>query len=217
MDLANTLSDMLTLHPPVIEKVVRPVVVYLFLIAAFRLAGKRELLQFTTFDFVLLLLLSNAVQNAIIGEDDSLTGGLIGGAALLGTNAVLARVLYASPRANRAVIGQPDTIIEDGVPQLLTLKRLRISHDDLVTLVHQNNFTGIRQVQHAEVQPTGTVIMRGYHPSADERRMAELLERLARIEVALGTAPPAPDASGSAHPGTTAPDPGRPSARSSDV
>src|SRR5215467_12345846 len=88
------LSDMFVLSLPVAEKMLRPVVVYAFLIVGLRVAGKRELAQLNPFDLVVLLTLSNTVQNAIIGEDNSVTGGIIGAITLLGVNYVLVRFLY---------------------------------------------------------------------------------------------------------------------------
>src|ERR1700686_5125029 len=92
------LHDMFVLGLPVAEKIIRPTVVYVFLIVGLRLAGKRELAQLNPFDLVVLLTLSNAVQNAIIGDDNSVTGGLIGGATLLIINQLVVRYLYSHER-----------------------------------------------------------------------------------------------------------------------
>ena len=86
-------SDIFLLGVPVAEKILRPVIVYLFLIVALRLAGKRELAQLNPFDLVVLLTLSNTVQNAIIGDDNSVSGGLIGAATLLVLDYALVRAL----------------------------------------------------------------------------------------------------------------------------
>ena len=83
---AKSWSDMFHLGLPLAEKVVRPVLVYAFLVVGLRLAGKRELAQLNPFDLVVLLTLSNTVQNAIIGDDNSVTGGLVGASALLLVN-----------------------------------------------------------------------------------------------------------------------------------
>ncbi|HEY6327762.1 MAG TPA: DUF421 domain-containing protein, partial [Blastocatellia bacterium] len=81
---SKTWADMFHLGLPLIEKILRPIIVYAFLIIGLRLAGKRELAQLNPFDLVVLLTLSNTVQNAIIGDDNSVSGGLIGAATLLG-------------------------------------------------------------------------------------------------------------------------------------
>src|SRR5216110_1886083 len=107
--------DMFVLPLPVIEKMLRPIVVYFFLIAVLRLAGKRELAQLNPFDLIVLLTLSNTVQNAIIGEDNSLTGGLIGAGTLLLINHWVVRYLYDHEQVDRLVEGAPDVLIENGV------------------------------------------------------------------------------------------------------
>src|SRR5215831_11371950 len=106
---------MFDLGLPVLEKVLRPVIIYFFLIVGLRLAGKRELAQLNPFDLVVLLTLSNTVQNAIIGDDNSVTGGLIGAATLLLINHWVARYLYGHEQIDRLIEGDPDVLIENGV------------------------------------------------------------------------------------------------------
>src|SRR4051812_34674984 len=110
----TTLHDMFGLGVPVAEKMLRPIVVYVFLIVGLRLAGKRELAQLNTFDLIVLLTLSNTVQNAIIGEDNSVTGGVIGAATLLFINHVVVRFLYSHDKIDRLVEGNAAILIEDG-------------------------------------------------------------------------------------------------------
>ena len=95
---AKLWSDMFHLGLPVLEKVLRPVLIYAFLVIGLRLAGKRELAQLNPFDLVVLLTLSNTVQNAIIGEDNSVTGGIIGATTLLAVNYLVVRFLYGHER-----------------------------------------------------------------------------------------------------------------------
>ena len=116
---SKLLHDMFFLGLPVAEKIARPLVVYAFLIVGLRLAGKRELAQLNPFDLVVLLTLSNAVQNAIIGDDNSVTGGVIGAATLLIVNHFVVRYLYGHDRLERLVEGDPDVLIDDGVVQPL--------------------------------------------------------------------------------------------------
>jgi uncharacterized membrane protein YcaP (DUF421 family) len=99
---------------PLVEKVIRSVVVYLFLLAAFRLVGKRQLGQMTPFDLIVLLVISNVVQNALIGNDNSLGGGLIGATTILLTNAVVARVTYRSKLIRRVVEHTPTILVRHG-------------------------------------------------------------------------------------------------------
>src|SRR6195256_3541651 len=91
-------NDMFVLGLPVLEKILRPIVIYAFLVISLRLSGKRELVQLNPFDLVVLLTLSNTVQNAIIGEDNSVLGGLIGATSLLVTNYLVVRFLYDHPK-----------------------------------------------------------------------------------------------------------------------
>src|SRR6185295_17096168 len=106
--------DMFHLELPVIEKILRPIIVYAFLVIGLRLAGKRELAQLNPFDLVVLLTLSNAVQNAIIGDDNTVTGGVIGGATLLVVNYAVVRFFYRHQRIAQRIEGQPDELIVQG-------------------------------------------------------------------------------------------------------
>src|SRR4051794_15426494 len=98
----------------VVEKIIRPVLVYVFLIVGLRLAGKRELVQLNRFDLVVLLTLSNTVQNAIIGNDNSVTGGVIGAITLLAVNYFVVRFLYNHERLEELVEGHAVTLVQDG-------------------------------------------------------------------------------------------------------
>ena len=96
---------MFALSLPVGEKILRPILVYIFLVLLLRIFGKRELAQLNPFDLVVLLTLSNTVQNAIIGDDNSVTGGMIGAATLLIVNYIVVRTLYGHKRLDRLVEG----------------------------------------------------------------------------------------------------------------
>src|SRR5438105_12709883 len=109
------IHDMFSLGIPVAEKILRPIVVYVFLIVSLRLAGKRELAQLNPFDLVVLLTISNTVQNAIIGKDDSVTGGLIGAATLLIINHGVVRFFYGHERIERLLEGGAVVLIENGI------------------------------------------------------------------------------------------------------
>src|SRR5690242_16865560 len=99
---------------PVLEKVLRPMIVYIFLILFLRLFGKRELAQINPFDLVVLLSLSNTVQNAIIGEDNSVLGGIVGAFALLGINWLVNRGLFRSPAIWKLLEGDRTVLIRNG-------------------------------------------------------------------------------------------------------
>src|SRR6476660_1953847 len=112
----------------ILEKIVRPILVYVFLIVGLRLSGKRELAQLNPFDLVVLLTLSNTVQNAIIGDDNTVTGGIIGAVALLTINYAVVRFLYDHRKLDQLVEGKADVLIEDGRIHLGRLKK------ELITL-----------------------------------------------------------------------------------
>ena len=106
MMLTPAFDSMFHLHVPIIEKLLRPVVVYLVLVILLRIFGKRELAQLNPFDLVVLLSLSNTVQNAIIGDDNSVTGGLIGAFSLMAINWLVVRMLFRSPALTRTLEGR---------------------------------------------------------------------------------------------------------------
>src|SRR5512138_3548075 len=112
--LPETIGSVLMPQVPVIEKIVRPLVVYVVLVVLLRIFGKRELAQLNPFDLVVLLSLSNTVQNAIIGNDNSVTGGLIGAVTLLAANYLVVRFLFKHRRLDQLVEGKPTTLIDRG-------------------------------------------------------------------------------------------------------
>src|SRR6202158_5434929 len=108
----DTWKDMFVMGLPLAEKILRPIIVYAFLVVSLRLFGKRELVQLNPFDLVVLLTLSNTVQNAIIGNDNSLSGGLLGATSLLATNYLVVRFLYGHIKLDQLVEGDADLLIE---------------------------------------------------------------------------------------------------------
>jgi uncharacterized membrane protein YcaP (DUF421 family) len=163
----------------VAEKVVRPVLVYLLLVFALKKAGKRMLAQLNPFDFVVLLTLSNTVQNAIIGNDTSLLGGAIGAAALLGANAVLVRFYYRGPEMTQIASGELDIpLITDGQLQEDAMRRLHINAGELIAKAHERGFDSLDEVESAVLYPNGTIYFRGQDAASDAARHRELLGRL---------------------------------------
>src|SRR5450432_4220021 len=119
--------NMFVLGLPLAEKILRPILVYAFLIIGLRLAGKRELAQLNPFDLVVLLTLSNTVQNAIIGDDNSVTGGVIGATTLLLVNYALVRFVSRHEKLERFIEGEPDVLVENGQIQSDCLHKEAIS------------------------------------------------------------------------------------------
>src|SRR5262249_24976939 len=124
-------SDLLHPDISILEKIIRPVIVYVFLVIGLRLAGKRELAQLNPFDLVVLLTLSNTVHNAIIGNDNSVVGGLIGATTLLAVNYIVVRFLFKHEKLERLVEGDADVLIEDGQVKHDRLKKELITLSEL--------------------------------------------------------------------------------------
>lgn len=120
------------------EKIVRPFIVYLFLLIAFRIFGKRELGQLTPFDFVVLLIISNVVQNAMIGSDNSLTGGLIGATTILVTNLGVAYLTFRFPLVERILEGKPTPLVVNGQIQRQNLAKELLTERDLYQALRHN-------------------------------------------------------------------------------
>ncbi|MGB7264518.1 MAG: YetF domain-containing protein [Terracidiphilus sp.] len=163
---------------PIAEKLLRPVIVYLALVVLLRIFGKRELAQLNPFDLVVLLSLSNTVQNAIIGDDNSVSGGIIGALSLLAINWLVVRVLFRSPRLTRLFEGRADVLIRNGQVDGKALQRESLTREELVAVVHRQGFEGLHQVKRCELEPNGTFYIEPYEPSPAEKQHAELLERL---------------------------------------
>ena len=178
---AKVWTDMFHLGVPVAEKILRAVVVYFFLVGGLRLAGKRELAQLNPFDLVVLLTLSNTVQNAIIGDDNSLTGGLLGAATLLAVNALVVRFLYRHEQLERLVEGEPDCLIENGTIRFDRLKAELITLPELESAAHKQGFASLDEVDRAVLEPGGTVSFFARKPSPEAARHAELTRRLDQI------------------------------------
>src|SRR5205807_1616329 len=163
-------TDMFLLGLPWVEKVLRPILVYVFLVVGLRLAGKRELAQLNPFDLVVLLTLSNTVQNAIIGDDNSITGGVIGATTLLLVNHWVVRYLYDHEKIDRLVEGDPDVLIENGVVKLDRLKKELITIAELETAAHKQGFGSIDEVDRAILDPGGTISFCAKKPTPDIER-----------------------------------------------
>jgi uncharacterized membrane protein YcaP (DUF421 family) len=178
--------DTFTLHHiSVVEKMLRPIIVYLFLVAGLRAAGKRELAQANPLDLVVLLTLANTVQNSIIGEDNSIVGGFIGAATLLAVNYLLIRLTYQHPRVDRFVNGDPLPLIEDGQLQRDNLMRLLISEPELRSVCRRQGVRHLEDVESATLETSGTISVFMRQHTTEEMKYARIDERLARIEELL--------------------------------
>jgi uncharacterized membrane protein YcaP (DUF421 family) len=170
-------------HPDVsiLEKIIRPVLVYLFLVVSLRLAGKRELAQLNPFDLVVLLTLSNTVQNAIIGNDNSVTGGIVGAITLLTVNYIVVRFLYSHETLDRLVEGAPELLVENGCIVHDRLKKELITVTELEEAAHKQGFASLDLVDRAVLEAGGSISFLGKQPQPEEIRYQELLQRLDTI------------------------------------
>ena len=170
-----------------LEKIVRPVAVYLLLVFALRVFGKRILAQLNPFDLVVLLTLSNTVQNAIIGNDNSLLGGIIGAAALLAINAALVRIYYRGPKIEKRMMEERDAyLIQNHQVQDHELEKLHINLGELTAKAHERGFDDIHEIETAVLYPNGTIYMKG-GPSRDAARINEILHQLHLLRQEVAT------------------------------
>ena len=169
----------------VAEKVLRAALVYAFLVIALRFAGKRELAQVNTLDFIVLMAVANAVQNGIIGDDNSVTGGIIGATALLVVNYLVVRFLYRHERLERLVEGDPDVLIENGKVLTDRLAEELITLPELESAAHKQGFASLDDVDRAVLEPGGTISFFAKKPTAESARHEEVLRRLDELSTAL--------------------------------
>jgi uncharacterized membrane protein YcaP (DUF421 family) len=179
------LRDMFVLGVPILEKVLRPWLVYVFLIVGLRLAGKRGLAQLNTFDLIVLLTLSNTVQNAIIGEDNSVTGGVIGATSLLVINYVVVRFLFRRMRLDRFLEGSPTPLIEGGRLVRKNLERELITEAELQAAAHRQGFRDLSEVERAIIEAGGSIAFIGKDPSPMRTHYDDLVRRLEQISQQL--------------------------------
>jgi uncharacterized membrane protein YcaP (DUF421 family) len=168
---------MFVLGVPILEKILRPIIVYVFLIVGLRLSGKRELAQLNPFDLIVLLTLSNTVQNAIIGEDNSVTGGIIGAASLLAINYLVVRFLYDHRKIEQLVEGRADILIENGKLHEHKLKRELITKQELAAAARKQGFDSLSEVHQCVLEPGGTLSFTARKPATEDIRHQELLKK----------------------------------------
>ena len=186
-DIARVLRD--TVVPAIWlgEKILRPVLVYMFLVGGLRLAGKRELAQLNPFDLVVLLTLSNTVQNAIIGEDNSVLGGMVGAATLLAMNAFVVRFFYKHPRLEALIEGKATSLIECGKIIQPALEAERLTLAELEAVAHKQGFHSLDEVESAALEPGGAVSFVGKDPSPSAARSRAILTELRQLRQEVAT------------------------------
>ena len=173
------------LGAPVLEKVLRPVIVYVFLVVSLRVFGKRELAQLNPFDLVVLLSLSNTVQNAIIGNDNSLTGGVIGALALLSMNYLVVRFLFRHRRLDQIFEGDPAVLIERGNVMKRALGKELLTQSELLTVLHRQGFDSVDEVERCVLEPGGTFFIQRKLPATDTLQHDQVMKELNFLKAKL--------------------------------
>ncbi|OFL68029.1 DUF421 domain-containing protein [Brevibacterium sp. HMSC063G07] len=153
------LTGMWTLDVSVLGKALRTVAVYLFIAVLIRLAGARFLAQMNSLDLVVVLLLSNVVQNAIIGPDFSLIGGLLGAAILVAANAGLERLTLHWPWLSRGLRGHSRRLIDDGHIRWPEMHRAGITRAELESAVRHQGGMGLDAVDTVDLEPGGSLVV----------------------------------------------------------
>jgi uncharacterized membrane protein YcaP (DUF421 family) len=170
------------LGAPLLEKMIRPVIVYLALVILLRIFGKRELAQLNPFDLVVLLSLSNTVQNAIIGNDNSVTGGLVGALTLLGINYLVVRFLFRHRRLDELLEGKPAILIEDGRVMHKALASEMLTRAELLTVLHRQGYENVDDVQRCVLEPGGTFFIQRKGVPDEQKQHAEIIDRLDELK-----------------------------------
>ena len=165
---------------PVLEKAIRTAAVYIVLLVLLHLSGKRQLAQLNSFDLVVLLLLSNVVQNAIIGNDTSLTGGLLGAVILLAVDFALVHAAFMSPRFGKVLQGGATTLYENGELNTRALRREAITEEELVAGLRRQGME-LDDVEKVVLEPEGT-----FNATPKPKpSLSDVMRKLDRIEASL--------------------------------
>jgi uncharacterized membrane protein YcaP (DUF421 family) len=185
--IGSVSQQLFTMGEPIASKVIRTIVVYLGLVLLLRVAGKRDLAQLNSGDLVVLLLLSNVVQNAVIGNDNSVWGGLIGAATLIAVNAAVDRAVNRRPEVARILEGAPTEIVRNGEIDEQAMRRLGLRDSEVQAALRRQGADMITQVQSATLDPGGAITVQLFPPDMAatkgdidrlERHLTEILARL---------------------------------------
>lgn len=172
---ASVSDSLFHLHLPVQEKIFRSLLVFIFLVIALRLGGKRELAQLNVLDLAVLLLASNALQNAMIGDDNSVTGGIVGAGALFAANYGFVRLTYNNRLARRLLEGEPLILLDHGELKKDAMRREAISETELLDVALERGFDKLSDVGLIVLETNGHLAVLG--PKAAERwRQGQMID-----------------------------------------
>jgi uncharacterized membrane protein YcaP (DUF421 family) len=181
-------NDLLTLGVGAPEKIVRTVVVYLALALLLRLAGKRDLAQLNSFDLVVMLLLSNVVQNAVIGPDDSLSGGLLGALVLVAFNAGVVRLSARSDHMHRLLEGSATVLARRGQWNLPALAHEGLRQEDVDAALRRQNANSVADTELVSLEPGGAVVTT-LLPGRESATAADISRLEAKLDALLAARP----------------------------
>jgi uncharacterized membrane protein YcaP (DUF421 family) len=178
MDIQAMLSSMFEMGVPFAEKIFRTLVVYAFLVVLLRIFGKREMAQVNPLDFIVLLTLSNTLQNAIIGNDNSVTGGIVGAFALVGFNYLLVRFLYGHHKIEEIVEGTSTVIIDNGRLDQKALEGELLTEEELQVAARRQGFSDLLEIDRCVLETSGTLSFVAKKPNPQEKFQKEILSKL---------------------------------------
>jgi len=182
---ASLIGDLVDLGVPAPEKVVRSLLVFVFLVVALRMARERELAQLNIMDLAVLLLVSNALQNAMIGNDNSLLGGIIGASTLFVVNYWFVRLTYRSARARRIFEGSPRILLENGRVNREALSKEAISEVELVSIANERGFERFEEVELIVLETDGHLAVMGREGHRRDPPRTRARRELLRYRVGL--------------------------------
>lgn len=196
---AKLWTDLFLPGLPLIDKILRAVIVYFFLVAGLKLAGRRELAQLNAFDLVVLLTIANTVQNAIIGNDNSVTGGLVGATTLLVVNYLVIRFTYEYKRKHRHIDDSGAVLVANGRVRQESLKKQLISPDELREAANRQGYESLWEVERAVLNPDGSFAFTKKKDRTEDHAYREILSRIDRLTQQVGGIGPSGESPGSHH------------------
>jgi uncharacterized membrane protein YcaP (DUF421 family) len=187
MAIPDWLVPFVSIDIPLWEKVARTVAVYLAIAVLMRVGGKRLLAQMNSLDLVVVLLLSNVVQNALIGPDNSVLGGILGAIVLVGFNAALDHWAESGPTARWIFLGKSTDLITDGRLDGAALSRLGVSSHELEVALRGQGAGSVAEVRRARIEPTGGILV-DLKPGEQAATRADLAAAVSALTELIGAA-----------------------------
>jgi uncharacterized membrane protein YcaP (DUF421 family) len=161
------------------EILLRSVIVYLIILVCFRLAGKRHISQLSLIDFALILLIANAVQNAMVGNDTSLGGGIIAAISLLATNLILTRFIFKNKGSREFLVGEPKLLVRNSLVVQSAMDSEDLSEEDLTEAIREHGFESLKEVRTAILELDGSISIIPYPQKGEhiEQHLAPIMRK----------------------------------------